>query len=102
MCCVYILLAVGEMERKVRSARGTTLQCEQIPQGTTYRWTKDNVTVAANLSGINTNTLQDNVLHMIRMTQELAGTYQCFLDGNRVILNTIRLFIVGRFIYIII
>ena len=101
MYCVYILLAVGEMEQKVRSARGTTLQCQETPDGTTYRWTKDNIEVAPNLGGINTETLRDNVLRITRMTQELAGTYRCFLDGNGP-LNTIKLLIVGRFAYIII
>ena len=104
MCCVYILLAVGEMEvKKVRSARGTNLQCEKdMQQGTTYRWTKDNVPVAANLGGINTDTLQNNILLITRMTQELVGIYRCFVDGSAVSHTTIQLFIVGRFVYIII
>ena len=50
-----------------------------------------------NYSGIDSTSIDQNRLMITRMSQELVGEYQCFLNAGQAPVNTIQLYIVGKF-----
>ena len=92
-----MLVAVGETETsKVRAGERFSLLCESPSQGT-YSWTKDGNPVALTTSGIDSTSIDQNRLMITQMSHELVGEYQCFLNAGQAPVNTIQLYIVGKF-----
>ena len=85
--------------KKVRFGDNITLSCLSYMTSGSYSWTKDNVSITTQISGIASDTIHTSNLTIISMTQQLVGIYQCLLNDS--VRGTFDVKVVGRlFCYI--
>ena len=82
--------------KKVRFRDNITLSCPTYMTSGSYSWTKDDVSITAQISGIASDTIHTSNLTIISMTQQLVGIYQCLLNDS--VRGTFDVKVVGRFI----
>ena len=85
--------------KKVRFGDNITLSCPTYMTSGSYSWTKDNVSITAQISGIASDTIHTSNLTIISMTQQLVGIYQCLLNDS--VSGTFDVKVVGRLFYYI-
>ena len=79
----------------MRSGAGGSLQCDSMSGP--YNWTKDGEYIDEAASGIDSTTVHSRTLHIIVMTQQLVGTYECHVNGQ--LQSTFDVKIIGRSFY---
>lgn len=82
-----ICTCIGNEIVKVRFGSSSSIVCDRGSSGGTYTWQINDVLVTQSTSGIDSSTINDNILTILSMTPQLQGTYSC-RDDDDTIVNT--------------